>query len=785
MNAMPKDLWSYGTGAFEAEDILLNGSRFLISNGCLGYRGTLEEFGAAERTACIVNGVYDQNGDKAREPVNMPNGLQVRVTAGGVPLSCLTTPLRKHRQEIDLRAAVHRRATTFVIGDAEVLVEAERFASQDRPNLLCLQFFLTASEPLDIVVQTGIDPVVSDINGPHFSGHGFRTPDAQSLIWTGRTLEKGIALACGESLDASGLPGGAEVCPGDGTREFHFRAEAGARYRLDKFVAIFTSLDGHPDGPEAAAEALAREARVRGYEEMRGNHARRWAGIWDCSDVEITGDEEAQLALRYSLYQLHSAEPRHSSRVSIPARALSGQVYRGAVFWDTEMFMTPVFDLVDPAAARNLLLYRFHTLEGARRKAASYGLRGAFYAWEGQESGDDACGIFNIADVLTGRPLRTFFRDKQIHVSAAVAVALRDYLRWTGDTTVCKEGGAEVLVECARFYRSRACFKPDLGRYELWDVVGPDEYHERVHNNAYTNRVVAETLDIAIRTLQTLAEDDPAFYRDLEERLQFAAEVAGWRDMRDGLFQQEPDAASGLIPQFDGFFDLEDITPAQLRKRALHPNEYFGGGQGIATVTQVIKQADVVLMLSLLRDKFPAELLEKNWSYYVARTEHGSTLSASSYGIVAARLGRTDEAYGYFLKTASVDMDGNSKQFVGKEYIGGTHPAANGGAYLVAVFGFGGLSTDGNTLRLSPHLPAHWESLSFPLRFRERGLWVKIERDHMSVVAHPQNADGVAIEHRGDEKVCLPGESVSWLYPAGEQHGGDAEPDYTAALAAE
>jgi len=302
--------------------------------------------------------------------------------------------------------------------------------------------------------------------------------------------------------------------------------------------------------------------------------------------VEIQGDEDAQLALRYSLYQLHSAAPRHSGRVSIPARALSGQVYRGAVFWDTEMFMTPVFNLVDPAAARNLLLYRFHTLDGARRKAASYGFRGAFYAWEGQEGGEDACGIFNIVDVLTGRPMRTYFRDKQIHISAAVAMAMRDYVRWTGDTSILGEGGAEVLVECARFYRSRACLKPDLGRYELWDVVGPDEYHERVHNNAYTNRVAAETLDIAIGLLAILEKESPAAYRLLEEWLRFSGEIEGWRDVRDRLFQQEPDPHTGLIAQFDGYFDLEDATPAELRSRALHPNEYFGGGQGIAMVIE-------------------------------------------------------------------------------------------------------------------------------------------------------------------------------------------------------
>ncbi len=187
------------------------------------------------------------------------------------------------------------------------------------------------------------------------------------------------------------------------------------------------------------------------------------------------------MALRYSLYQLQSAAPRHSEKVSIPARSLSNQVYKGAVFWDTEMYMVPVFQMTDPAAARNLLRYRYHTLDGARRKALEYGFRGAFYAWESQNDGIDACSHYNVTDVLTGRPLRTHFRDKQIHISADIAYAIGQYVLWTGDAGFLRDGGAEILIECARFLHSYSCYKEHNGSYEFWDVLGPDEYHERVH----------------------------------------------------------------------------------------------------------------------------------------------------------------------------------------------------------------------------------------------------------------------------------------------------------------
>lgn len=189
-----------------------------------------------------------------------------------------------------------------------------------------------------------------------------------------------------------------------------------------------------------AALKYSREAAALGYEALLKEHAENWERKWERSDVVIHGDEEAQAALRYSLYQLHIISPGHSEKLSIPARGLSGQVYKGAVFWDTEMFMLPFYLHTQPEIARNLLMYRVHTLDGARRKAAEYGYEGAFYAWESQETGDDACTLFNVNDVFTGRPLRTYFRDKQVHISADVAYGIWQYYLFTGDGSLLLEG---------------------------------------------------------------------------------------------------------------------------------------------------------------------------------------------------------------------------------------------------------------------------------------------------------------------------------------------------------
>lgn len=656
--------WVYRMEGYRPEEIALNGNRFMLGNGYMGLRGTLEEHGREEFAGCLLNGVYDRVPGKWREPVNAPNGLYTTVENAGRIL--------EHEQTLDIRHGILSRRTKY----ERARVESERFVSMDNVHLICLRY------SADAPVKTAIDSDVWDINGPHFQT--VEKSDNHVLVKTG---EMGILIAVCTEIEWTGAT------------SFH------------KYIAIFTSLDC-ADPLEAARESC-RKAKASGYENLRTAHAGRWEKIWQDCDVQIDGDEEAQFALRYSLYQLQLTAPRHSDCVSIPARGLSGQVYKGAVFWDTEMFMTPVFTLADPVVARNLILYRVRTLDGARRKAAEYGFKGAFFAWESQETGDDACTEFNVTDVFTGRPMRTHFRDKQIHVSADMVYALRKYIEQTGDESILADGADQLIAECARFICSYAYYKKDKSRHELLDVVGPDEYHERVHNNAFTNRMAKYALETAVEMLG----EDPRFCGESRE----------WKESAGDLYIQQPDEQD-IIPQFDGYEKLEDIPLDELQRRIIHPTEYLGGGNGLATTTKIIKQADVVLQLALFPEDWPEEIVRANWEYYEPRTEHGSSLSACAYAMVAARIGRPDWAYKYFMKTATVDLTGQSKQFIGDLYIGGTHPAANGGAWMTAVFGFAGLRMDDDGIHLTPNLPPHWKGMSFPVGWKGKRYWIGIDR---------------------------------------------------------
>jgi kojibiose phosphorylase len=738
-----------------------NGNIYQIANGYMGYRGTLDEFGPEELVGVMLAGIFDQVGDSWREPVNAPNGGFTQITLDGEPISTLMTTIRSHRQVLNLQNAAFERETEFEAQGKILRISSTRFLSADKPNLGVIKYSIRCDRAAEVKIDTGIDCRIWDLNGPHLL-HLRAEKRGDVLLVGGATNETSKKVVTAELVD---IDFGKEIHKIQGNKNLRIielSAEAGRTYTFFKYFAVHTDYDRKNTPAEDAAIGSIREAKALGYETCLKDHNARWAEKWTFCDVKIDGDDVSQQALRYSIFQLLIAAPIFGSQNSIPARALSGQVYKGAVFWDTEMFMFPFFLHTYPEKAVELLRYRIRTLDGARRKARTEGtgFRGAFYAWESQETGDDACTYFNIGDPLTKRDLRTHFRDKQVHISGDVAIAMWEYFKLTGDDSVLLEGGAEVILECARFYYSYAYFKKDKSQYEILDVIGPDEYHERVNNNAFTNMVAKATFEIAIATVDYLTHAHPDAFNTLVKKIQIADELPLFADAARLLYVPEPDRKSGLIEQFDGYFNLIDTTVEELKAKRIHPDEYLGAGQGLAVPTKVIKQADVVMMLSLFRDRYPKEVKRANWEYYEPRTEHGSSLSSCAYAMVAAEFGNLDFAYRYFLKTATIDLDAKYKVYIGTTFMGGSHPAANGGAWMTAVFGFGGLNAGGKYVTINPRLYRTWKSLQFNMIYKGDRFGIKISNESVEVSAAPTNREKHTFIVWGKSAECAPGKRL-------------------------
>jgi len=378
------------------------------------------------------------------------------------------------------------------------------------------------------------------------------------------------------------------------------------------------------------------------------------------------------------------------------------------------MFMFEYFLHTDASVARTLINYRIKTIPGALAKAKEYGYKGAFYAWESQDDGIDACSEYNIIDPVNGRPLKTHFRDKQIHISADIIYALKRYIEYTKDYTILNDGGKEMVIQCALFYRSAMVKRLNCDFYEIHNCLGPDEYHECVNNNAYTNRMAKMVFEYAYKLTQSDDNEYASIFKDCAET----------------LYIPGPRKKDGVIEQFDGYFKMEDCSVKDLEKRVYTPGEYWGGAYGIATQTQIIKQADVAIMLCMFKDEYSKEVLKSNFDYYEKRTQHGSSLSACMYSLLSCYIGNAKDAYSLFLASATADLKEERSQWSGTVFIGGTHPASAGGAWMCAILGFAGLNIKDNKITLNPCLPDKWQEMNFNILYNNEIHKIRISKEN-------------------------------------------------------
>jgi kojibiose phosphorylase len=477
-------------------------------------------------------------------------------------------------------------------------------------------------------------------------------------------------------------------------------------------------------------------------------HQQSWSERWSASDVRIDGDDDAQSALRFAVYQLTSAASPEDEHVSIGARGLTGDAYAGHVFWDTEIFLLPFYIFTWPQAARALLMYRYNTLLGAREKARRLGYEGALYAWESADTGEETTPESvrmpngDIAPVLCGL--------QEHHISADIAFAVWQYWQATQDESYLLEAGAEILLETARFWASRARPEAD-GRYHIRGVIGPDEYHEGVDDNAYTNVMAQWNLETGVTVSRLLESRWPARWGRLSAELRLVeAELSLWSDVAARMytgFHEE----SGLFEQFSGFFRLEPVDLAAFEPRSTAMDIILGRER--TQRSQVIKQADVVMLLALLWDRFAPATRSANFRYYERMCGHGSSLSPPAHALVAARLGELQLAEGYFHEAASIDLGDTMGNLAG-----GLHMATLGGLWQAAVFGFAGMAVGAEGLSFQPRLPRHWRSLSFPISWRGNRVRVKVQRDEPEFTAILEEGESVPITAGGQKRILRRGE---------------------------
>ena len=465
----------------------------------------------------------------------------------------------------------------------------------------------------------------------------------------------------------------------------------------------------HPD--PAAAEAALAAAETDGFERLLREHREEWARRWIEADVVIEGDPELQRDIRFTLFHL-MATVASEGEAAVGARGLSGPAYRGHVFWDSDVFVLPFLAATHPAAARAMIEYRVRRLDQARELARRYGRAGARFPWESAADGFDVTPTS--ARMPTGEVVRVRTGEMEEHITADVPWAASLYLDWTGDDAFAAGPGRELLVETARYWASRVRRDRD-GRAHIYGVIGPDEYHVPVDDNAFTNVMARWNL----RRAAAVDGVDPA-------------ERAAWLEVAEAMVDGY-DPKTRLYEQFAGFHSLEPIIIADVAPRRPIAADLLLGFDRTSQA-QVIKQADVLMLHHLVPDEVDPDSLLPNLEYYEPRTSHGSSLSPAVQASLLARAGRSDAALQWLRMAARMDLDDLTSSTAG-----GLHLATMGGLWQALAFGFAGVRALGDRLTVDPRLPSAWSALRLGLRYRGVPLRLHVEHDGVSVESDALN----------------------------------------------
>jgi beta-phosphoglucomutase len=709
--------WSVTETQFDPAQLASHETLFTIGNGYLGTRGSLEEGYPGAMAATLIQGLYDDLPVVYTELVNCPDWTAMVIRINSEVFQLDQGEVSHYSRTLDLKQGILRRSFHWRSPKGEtVALVLERWASFADRHLAIVRLEITALDfEGSLEVQSSLSGKVDNKGYSHWRWveQGIED-DRLSLALATRSSKQTLGIAMELSLHGAPMVSDNWPIPEYPTRSVRCHLTEHKTVTVEKRVTFYTTQESATpllDAKKALAEL------PQDYQVLRSSHIAAWDQVWQDSDIVIEGDEQAQLAVRYNLFQVLITASPNNTNVSIPAKTLSGFGYHGHVFWDTEIFILPFLIYTQPHLAKNLLTYRYNTLQGARRKAIADGYKGAMYAWESAGTGDEVTPRWALPKDPYGEDIRIWCRDREVHISADVAYALWQYWQVTGDDEWMVNCGAEILLDTAVFWSSRVEWNNRQERYEIRDVIGADEYHEHVNNNAFTNRMAQWHLEKAIYVYEWLKQQFPSDADRLSEKLGLtAARVDRWHDIvRHLLIHYNP--SNSLIEQCDGFFGLEDINLEDYEPRTQSMQMILGIAE--TNERQVLKQPDTLMLLYLMRSgrEFPysLETLKANWDYYAPRTDitYGSSLGPAIHAILAADLGKTKEAYDRFMQAALVDLEdvrGNASE--------GIHGASAGGIWQSVVFGFGGVMLTPNGPVAQPHLPSHWTRLKFSLMWK-------------------------------------------------------------------
>jgi maltose phosphorylase len=760
------DAWQIIEEGFHPEMNRESESIFSIGNGYMGQRANFEEqYSGESLQGSYVAGVYYP--DKTRvgwwkngypeyfaKVLNAPNWIGIDLSVNGKKIDLAASEIRSFKRILNMKEGYLERSFRIILeGNKSIEITSRRFVSMSEPDLGLIRYSVRSIDfkgTINYTIYIDGDVKNQDTNyGEKFWAEVSKEMHGNAGVLITSTLKTDFHVATGMIFEFSKDNRAIPLKVENFEKEKYIAGSVsldiinGEEIILNKYVSVLSSLNIAKEN--LAKDSLIRcsEARMKGYDKLFLEHARQWEKIWSTSDVVIEGDLSAQQAIRFNIFHLNQTYTGKDERLNIGPKGFTGEKYGGSTYWDTEAFGLPFFlKTADKQVGKNLLLYRYKHLEKSIENAAKLGFKdGAALYPMVTMNGEECHNEWEI----------TF---EEIHRNGAIAFAILNYIRHTGDKDYMEDYGLEVLIGLSRFWSQRATYSENLKKYVILGVTGPNEYENNVNNNWYTNSLAVWTLSYTLKNVKLLEKDKQDKLSDLSRRINFnlSEETKRWKEISENMHMPF-DPSRNIFLQQDGFLDKELKPASSISSHERPINQHWSWDRILRSC--FIKQADVLQGIYLFEDQFDTETIKRNFDFYEPMSVHESSLSACIHSIVASRIGNVEKAYELYLRTARLDLDDYNNE-VGE----GLHITSMAGTWLAIVEGFGGMRILDNMIHLAPQIPVNWRSYSFHARFRGILFEVKVAKDVVSINnLSDKNLDleisGKLYQVKGSEKTII------------------------------
>ncbi|WP_407556678.1 glycoside hydrolase family 65 protein [Winogradskyella sp. 4-2091] len=727
--------WSIIEEGFDPNQVKASESLFSIGNGAMGQRANFEEkYSGPTFQGSYIAGVYYP--DKTRvgwwkngypeyfaKVLNAPNWIGINVSINNEQLDLFACKdVKKFRRELNMQEGwLSRSFVATLQNDIEVEVKTKRFLSLNLDEVGAIDFSITPlNSDAEITFEPYLDSGITNedtnwddkfwdtLQVSHENNQAFiQAKTMKTDFYTCTFMESQVFIDGKSILVEPNFKADANLA----SFSYAYDVKQGETYAINKFGGYTVDRNHNKNELIAVAKTSLSKAKSLGFNNLLEDQKQAWAKIWDMADITIEGDVKAQQGIRFNIFHLNQTYLGTDPLLNIGPKGFTGEKYGGSTYWDTESYCIPFYMATkDQEVARNLLTYRYKHLEKAIENAEKLGFsNGAALYPMVTMNGEECHNEWEI----------TF---EEIHRNGAIAFAIFNYYRYTGDFSYIPEMGLEVLIGIARFWHQRANFSTKKNKYVILGVTGPNEYENNVNNNWYTNYIAKWCIDYTLETIKKVKEGHSDDYARISGKTKIShEELALWEKVADNMYFPYSEEENVYLQQ-DGFLDKELITVADLDKSQRPINQKWSWDRILRS--PYIKQADLLQGMYFFEDQFTTEELERHFDFYEPFTVHESSLSPCVHSIQAAKLDRMDQAYTFYLRTSRLDLDDYNH-----EVHEGLHITSMAGTWMSIVEGFGGMRVKNDTLSFEPKIPSQWEGYSFKVNFRHQVITVSVNQN--------------------------------------------------------